>query len=472
MRFVRSILAFASALALAACGHAQPVPTTPGAAAVTAAPGEPKAIDRRAARAIFDEIDRVARADAGTMWGHSLVGPMIFVDPATRDAVANEGDPAGVLRAGEGVFAGSWPKDQLFANTAVDWQGKRWTMVMWGAVEPEQNEKPAARRGRLALLAHESFHRIQPALALVSDDAGLSAHLDTEQGRLLLELEWRALEAALGAANDSKEASDATADALTFRAVRRALFPNARTREGALETMEGLAEYTGARLAGFSDAEVVAAATKRAGREQGFVRSFAYVSGPLYGFLLDRVSPGWRRQITKTSDLGALLAEAMGIALPSSASSAELDARADRYDGAALRAAESARARARAERIAEWRRTLVDGPVLVIASDAVTSMSFDPGRISLIDDAQAVYVSSALMGPFGTLSVAEDGTMLRDSNAGESRVSLAGADASVASGAGAEGKLRGRGWVLELAPGWQTVPGKRAGDRVLVRQAP
>ena len=50
------------------------------------------------------------------MWGRPLYGPMIFVDPQTRFAVANQADGNGVLQENRGVFAGTLPNDVVIAN--------------------------------------------------------------------------------------------------------------------------------------------------------------------------------------------------------------------------------------------------------------------------------------------------------------------------------------------------------------------
>ena len=45
----------------------------------------------RAAR-YFNEARDLANADHGKLWGVSLQGPMMFVDPRTHEVVANQAD--------------------------------------------------------------------------------------------------------------------------------------------------------------------------------------------------------------------------------------------------------------------------------------------------------------------------------------------------------------------------------------------
>src|SRR4051812_21560892 len=60
--------------------------------------GNASPIDVVLARNYFDEAERLAANDGGKLWGKSLAGPLLFVDPRTRFAVANQADDKGTLR--------------------------------------------------------------------------------------------------------------------------------------------------------------------------------------------------------------------------------------------------------------------------------------------------------------------------------------------------------------------------------------
>ena len=45
----------------------------------------------------FRELDEMCARDGGRMWGTSLCGPTLLVDPKTREVTANEPAPAPVL---------------------------------------------------------------------------------------------------------------------------------------------------------------------------------------------------------------------------------------------------------------------------------------------------------------------------------------------------------------------------------------
>src|SRR5512134_323215 len=100
------------------------------------------AIDLAQARRAFEDARAGSDADAGRLWGVPLYGPMLFVEPESRFLVANEADAQGALVAQGGLFTGTLPPEEGIANTAVDWAGKRWTMVMW----PPPENRYARRR--------------------------------------------------------------------------------------------------------------------------------------------------------------------------------------------------------------------------------------------------------------------------------------------------------------------------------------
>jgi hypothetical protein len=347
----------------------------------------PVPLDR--ARNVLEEARLACAEDGGQLWGRSLCGPLILVDPQTRFAVANQADGGGVLRAEGGVFAGVLPADVVVANTATRWSGTLWTMVMWRSIGP----RPAQQR---RLLMHESFHRIQADLGLPAVNAN-NPHLDALEGRYWFLLELRALSAALRA----PEAGPAIRDALSFRARRQSLFEGAKALERALENNEGLAEYTGYALRGTTDAETrqtLARQLESLDRDASFVRGFAYSTGPAYGLLLDAADAGWRRGYTAASDLAATLAAAAKVA-----PAADPEARARSYDDGSLRASEEERARLQAARVVACRARLVDGPVLAIPLEAA-QYGFDPNAVVALGDAGTVYPSLEVSGPWGTIA--------------------------------------------------------------------
>src|SRR5258707_261288 len=254
------------ALLMFACVVSSAPPAAP------AAPAAPSLIDVAQAKVAFAEAEAVSNKEGGRLWGKKLYGGLFFVDPDSRAVVANEADAGGVLHAANGVYIGTLPQELIVSNAPIEWQGKRWTMLMWPTI-------PTDTIDRRITFAHELFHRIQPALGLMALDSP-NLQLDTPEGRLWLQLEWRGLAASL--VEQGPAQIQAIRDALAFRSHRHELFPGSAQTEASLEIAEGIPEYTGA-IAGEPDRDSARwrAIAKLTDSDQSitFVRSFAYTSG-------------------------------------------------------------------------------------------------------------------------------------------------------------------------------------------------
>ncbi len=306
-------------------------------------------------------------------------------------------------------------------------------------------------------MAHELFHRIQDRLNLPKLHAGENAQLDTLDGRYYLQLEWRALARAFEAAT-SEECKTAAADALLFRAERYRLFPGAAAREHALELNEGLAEYTGVRIANTTPEEQTEAALSDLAthaKDPTFVRSFAYATGPAYGLLLDRFASEWHRDLSAGYGFDVLLQNALHIGLPPNPQQAA-EERSIEYGGASLRAAEAERDSTRRQAIAHYRAEFLDGPVLIIRLQHMR-VQFDPRNLQPLGDAGTVYPNMRISDDWGILEVA-DGALLK-SDWSEVIVT---ATQSVTGNS-----IKGDGWSLDLKPGWKIVAAARKGDFTL-----
>ena len=412
------------------------------------------AVDPVKAQALFEEAARLCRGDGGALWHHSLCGPILLVDWTDGTAVANEADPAGVLKPSGKVFVGALPPDVVIANTPVEWSGKRWTELIWPLPDDVAH--------RHVMLSHELFHRAQGELGMLMNDGG-NLHLDMLEGRILLQLEWHALARAL-TAPDAKARAAAVSDALLFRHERYRLFPDAQAEERALELNEGVAEYTGVRVGLPTAAERTAYALRDLEtfvQAPTFVRSFAYATGPAWGLLLDRADPAWRGRLAVAMKAGhpagldQMLQSALALPEPSAAT---VKAREADYDDT-LRPREQARDQARQAHLAELKARLVDGPVLRLPlAHLHASYQFNPQTLEALGVDGVVYPTMTLSAEWGTLKV-EQGALL-DKAMSVAAVSAAGAS---------DDHLKGPGWRLALNKGWVVAPGERIGDFV-VRQ--
>ncbi|HUP21005.1 MAG TPA: hypothetical protein VM778_13785 [Gemmatimonadota bacterium] len=418
--------------------------------AVPAVAQEPP-IDLAEARRAFDAARAAGQADGGRLWGVELHGPVFLVDRATRFVVADRADAGGALEETDGLWTGTLPENLNPANSAIEWAGQRWTMVLWPT--------PSIPHARNWLLLHEMFHRIQDDVGLPAGSPA-NAHLDTMDGRIWLRLEMRALARALTLEGDARRA--AVGDALAFRERRRGPLPDtAAEEEDALERNEGMAEYTGLVLGGLPEAVLAdRAAVALEERESSATpsRAFAYATGPAYGLLLDAADPGWRRKLVDGASLSALLAEAYD----PSATARPVEGRIEPYGGARLMALETARESARQARLAELRARFLEGPTLRMTPGSEFGYSFDPNAAFSLGDAGTVYDPVRVTDAWGILEAGEGGALLTRNAEGR----ITGVVVPVAADA-AEPPTAGEGWTLQLADGWEIAPGERSGDWVV-----
>lgn len=417
-----------------------------------------QALDTAAALSGLREAAAACQADHGELWGRSLCGPIALVDRRSRLVIANDTVPGRpYIHIGDAYVTGL-PLDQGVANTSFQWGGREWTMVMLPLPEDQFS--------RIALLLHEVFHREQGALGLRERDA-LNNQLDTRAGRTWLRLEFRALARALVALDSAPDTvRHHVESALLFRAERRSLFPGSDSLEADLEMQEGLPEYNGERLAlrmtGLTASRVAQAVLERE-TTGTYTRGFAYGTGPALGVLLDHFRPDWRTAIRTRHDPAALLAEAVGFRPP-----AHLDrsarSRAREYGWAQVDSEEGAREAARIPLMRLYRARLVDGPVITLRQSRDSmAWGFNPNTLIGLDLDHTIYPTGSFAAAWGSLRVDSGGVLVRND------MELLRIEAPPSLPAGR--KVTGRGWTLDLNPGWILAPDPtRAGSYVVRRE--
>ncbi|MEZ6023498.1 MAG: hypothetical protein R3C16_08855 [Hyphomonadaceae bacterium] len=411
-----------------------------------AAPAAAQDLAVRAQSAAAD-LNAVCSEDNGRLWGVSLCGPLLVVDPATREVWANQADAQGNLSPSGAGWRGVLAPETMIANTSVTWSGVRWIMLI---------HVPEDATERRVLVAHEAWHRIQARLGLPQQPSDC-AHLASERGRYWLRLEMRALASALRSSGLGR--SRAVTDALMLRAARLAEFPGAAAQEAALDRNEGLAAYTGVALGAERPNAYAAATLDRFDSHQAFTRAYAYATGPAYGLLLDqdRRSGPWRANLGEAAPADALAQ----VARVPWDDAARLASAVERYGGAAVAAEERERAVAEASRIAAL-RARYSGPRLVLPLSAQASSSFNPNQITPLAELGRHFGVYEAQDVWGVLT-AETGALVA---ADYSQLTVAEP--------GPDG-LSGPGWRLRLAPGYRITepdPSGRRGIEQILPPAP
>lgn len=396
----------------------------------------------------FQEV-KEAYGQHQTLWDRDLYGPILLVNPDTREVYANFPDSAGVLKQEGKVYVGSLPKTVSVANTTIRWGGRQWAMIM--------TPLPKNRFSRVNLLAHELFHSAQPSLGFKNVNTN-NNHLDQKDGRAFLRLELEALKMAIGSSSRSAMVEHLT-NAFVFRAYRHQLFPGSDLAENRLELNEGIAEYTGNMVCGRDLAQTAERLKVKLGYFQDnptYVRSFAYNTIPIYGYLLYRDgTTGWNRSVVNTTNLTSFFVEAFGISLPDDVKGAALEA-LRRYNGGTILEEEAKREIRNKQLIAECRRKFIEEPHFDISGEKL-DFTFDPQNVVPVEDKGSMYPDITVIDRWGVLTVTK-GALLNSSCSMVTVTNPTSVDGR---------KVSGDGWSLELNEGYAVVQNEADGRFVL-----
>jgi len=401
--------------------------------------------DESSYRPALSSVSREFAAHCATpqwqLWRRSLCGPLLFVDPVTRQVFANQADTEGRIIADGGWFVGQLPENETIANTAKQWAGVHWSMIMLPL--PERSE------AAMALLAHESWYRIQDDLNLPIVPSN-NEHLAELNARYLLLLELRALAVALAHPTLQRQAM---IDALGFRQLRYQQFETAAVNEQKLELNEGLAEYTGYRLAyDQNDHAWLIDQLNTADQRSSLERSFAYLSGPAYGVLLDQHLSTWRDNIRPSFSFSKTLGTALALQTASPQTDElkanELAVVAKRYRGDALLISEQNKAAQQKQQREGYIAKLVEGTVLRLPLGLSMNMSFNPQKIFSLPPHGTVYPEITLIDAWGKITVRQEALLSSDF------AFIAVALNPAESLSSTQSRLQGEGWALVLNPGW------------------
>jgi len=248
---------------------------------------------------------------------------------------------------------------------------------------------------------------------------------------------------------------------LIFREYRYFLYPKAKISENLLELNEGLAEYTGVMVSGMTREEAVYYFERDINefvRFTTFVRSFAYETTPVYGYLLQQTDKYWNKKITPSTNLTDFFINDFGISLPIDLASAEHGIE-DQYDGKLIRMEETNREAVRGEQVERYQKELVDQPHLDIRFENM-KFAFDPRNPTPLGDNGTVYPEIRIVDNWGILDV-HNGALIGPYH---DRV-IVSAPTKI------DGKnVSGDGWTLQLNDGYTMVEDYNTGNYRITRR--
>ena len=352
----------------------------------------------------FREVQEATKEHA-TLWDRDIYGPILMVDPDTREVYANMADEGGVLHLSEGIYRGTLPKEITISNTDIHWSATHWAMI--------KLPLPPLKQDRIDLITHELFHVAQPMLGFEFQRED-NIHLDDKEGRIYLRLEMAALKEAL-LARRLAQAEEHLRNALIFRRYRQLLFRGSEMSENNLELLEGLATYTGQMMSGRDKWELRDYLINRIVAFENlpsYVRTFAYETVPVYGFFLYQKDNHWNKKIDNESDLTTFFADAFGMDMRIILQRYVKQV-ADEYDGLVIVDEEQRRDISQNARLDLYRKKFLEDPHLEIRLGEI-NISFDfQDVVPLDEDEGMVYFTLQISDQWGILTVDGGGALLR-----------------------------------------------------------
>lgn len=382
------------------------------------------------------EYRETCERDNSKLWNKSLCVPMIIIDRQTMNVVSTHQSPNGKLKQENTFFFGKYDGPKIYANTSIEWNGKRWSMVMWPV--------PKDKNDRVELLMHEAWHSVQNDLNLPLN-SNFQEHLDQYDGRLLMRLEWSAL---LEALKNKKDQQRHIANALHFRRLRFNKYPSAKKKENILDLNEGLAAYTGLKFKtedyskqlGYLEDKL-----NKIPKLTSLTRSASYYTGPLYGLLLDHLKPNWKLEASKIQDFGDYLQQSAKVKLSKSRALPSLEVLSV-YSYNDINSFEVTRAAANKSKISKYLDRISKKGGLKIKSGPKAMFMFNPNGILVVGENDLIYTSYEVRDSWGTLKVSDGARVKITKNSATIMVSPPQEFDEL--------DIKGESWTLELNPGW------------------
>lgn len=358
---------------------------------------------------IIDELEKAyqkatyATMRAVSFWGTDLTAPVLFIDPATRTFYATHQNKENSFAPIGKLYSGLLPKDIPIANTSLHWAGINWAMVVLPL--------PRDEFARTNLITHEMFHVHQKSIGFTQANAE-NNHLDDFTGRLYLRMELEALKAALQT-KTYKESKYHIQSALLYRKIRHDHYAGSVLNENALELNEGLAEFTGMMLSGRNETQRKNHLIKEIEmfqQAESFVRNFAYITIPAYGYFLSKIKGNWTRSINGQTDLTKYLYNSFG-----AIEEKDLNNTLSQHNHAEIEKEETERSLKIEERRTEYRKRFIENPHLEISLQNM-NISFNPGNLISLGEYGTVYPTLWIKDDWGILTVTDGALMAPEWN--------------------------------------------------------
>ena len=233
---------------------------------------------------------QILEKDAGKLWGYPIWNDDVFVLDYDNTIYAIKAFPGSKTNNGKLFYANVPANTFVFVNTIQTYQSKDYAIVLANYLSDHS-----------VTIIHELFHLLQ--LKNMKLNGNAIQYLDNYDARELLRLEYQALRNTLSSISNRGAKIKTISffeDALMFRKLRQARYKEFLKNELEIETLEGLANYTGFALS-TSENKYESAIEEIYQRENAetYTRPFPYATGVAYGLILDHLNIQWRQGLKK-----------------------------------------------------------------------------------------------------------------------------------------------------------------------------
>lgn len=249
---------------------------------------------------IYTELNKAKRLlslDAGKLWGAPIWNNHILVLDFDHTIYSITEFPGSKTDDGKLFYAHIPVNSLVFVNTVQSYQGTDYAIVMSNYLSDHS-----------ITMIHELFHLLQLKNAKLSGDA--IKYLDNADARELLRLEYQALRNTLAAIlNKSTHTKiiSCLEDALLFRKVRQGRYSSSLKNELEIETLEGLANYTGFALSStVNKYEAAIEEVYQRENAETYTRPFPYATGVAYGLIYDYLHIPWKHGLKEVYNFLAI----------------------------------------------------------------------------------------------------------------------------------------------------------------------
>jgi len=234
------------------------------------------------------EAKTLLEKDNGKLWGKPIWNDSIIVIDFDNSIYSLVKLPNSKTDNGVLYSKIMEPNSLVFVNTTQKYEAKEYATVLNNYL----NDKSAT-------IIHELFHLLQMKYRKFNGNP--IEYLDETNARILLRLEYQALKNALKVIIEKRnieEVKNYLKDAVIFRKERQHQYSKDLNDELEIETLEGLANYTGFVLSS-CDNKYEKAIEEINQREEAktYTRPFPYATGPAYGLIFDYLNIAWRKSL-------------------------------------------------------------------------------------------------------------------------------------------------------------------------------